>query len=502
MAIHENSRSLLFTKSIAMKRTILLVMVMTSLITASQAQKNSKKEQKLTGYAITAPQKGQTGWKEVRLVDINSGEELQTVYKTAQEIPVLNARTGDAVVKKDLASNNTSYSRTVTTTTATTIRKVVNLDAELDKASGRTVQPQKVVVVYHEGSKVSSDKPFATNSAAMAFDEKHQRLYYTPMSISQLRYIDLKSNKIYYFEDEKFGPLSGPGDVQNQITRMVIASDGNGYALTNDANHLMRFTTGKNPEITDLGALTDDASNGNYSAHSSRGYGGDLIADANGNLYLITANRNVFKFSIQDKVAKYMGTIKGLPQGYSTNGAMVEGGSKVIVCSAESTVGYFRFDLNTMEAEKVSGENVFNASDLANGNLAFEKEKKKKRELKEEKEPVVVNNPPVEQKPEVTELASRNNPVQEVMNKGIMVYPNPVTNGYFRLSFEDQEAGKYQVQLLDLSGKLLRTQDISITGKFQVEEFRLPDMVAKGNYLVKVVNELNKVSVATKLVVQ
>ena len=76
---------------------------------------------------------------------------------------------------------------------------------------------------------------------------------------------------------------------------MVIASDGNGYALTNDANHLIRFTTGKNPVITDLGALSDDASNANFSVHSRKGYGGDMIADASGNLYLLTANRNVFK---------------------------------------------------------------------------------------------------------------------------------------------------------------------------------------------------------------
>ena len=98
----------------------------------------------------------------------------------------------------------------------------------------------------------------------MAYDKKHERLYYTPMGINQLRYIDLKSNKIYYFENEPFGTVSGPGDGANQICRMVIASDGNGYALTNDANHLIRFTTGKNPVITDLGALTDDASNANF----------------------------------------------------------------------------------------------------------------------------------------------------------------------------------------------------------------------------------------------
>src|SRR5262249_1579496 len=150
------------------------------------------------------------------------------------------------------------------------------------------------------------------------------------------------------------------------------------------------FTTGKNPEITDLGGLTDDAANGKFSVHSRGGYGGDIVADASKNLYLITANRNVFKFNIDGKVASYLGTIKGLPQGFSTNGAMVEEAGKIIVCSSESTVGYFRFDLANMEnpAELVSVNGaVYNASDLANGNLAFDKEKKK-RNRKEEQEEV------------------------------------------------------------------------------------------------------------------
>src|SRR4030095_12531389 len=98
-----------------------------------------------------------------------------------------------------------------------------------------------IVIVRVDGmrmTKTQTDKPFATNSAAAAYDKKHERLYYTPMGINQLRYIDLKSNKIYYFENESFGTVSGPGDGANQICRMVIASDGNGYALTNDGNHL------------------------------------------------------------------------------------------------------------------------------------------------------------------------------------------------------------------------------------------------------------------------
>jgi hypothetical protein len=342
---------------------------------------------------------------------------------------------------------------------------------------------------------VQTDKPFATNSAALAYDKKHDRLYYTPMGINQLRYIDIKSGKIYYFEDEPFGMVKGSHDVTNQITRMVIASDGNGYAITNDAEHLIRFTTGKKPTITDLGTIADDVSNGKNSVHSRSGYGGDVVADASGNLYLITANRNVFKINIESKVAKYLGAIKGLPAGFTTNAAMVEEGSKVIVASSQSTIGYFQFDLETLQSEMVSSQgDVFNASDLANGNLAFDK-KKKKEEPKET---------PEETKSTVTEdVAAKNAPLEEtVRNNSIAVYPNPVNKGEsVKLYFADQPAGKYQVQFLDLAGKLILTQEITINTKSQVVDFILPE-VSKGSYLVKVFSQNNKVSVTNKIVIQ
>jgi hypothetical protein len=258
-------------------KTLLLIVFSITIVTHLNAQ---RAEKKVTGYAITAPQKGQTGWREVRLVNIATGEELQTIYKVTDELEPLNARTGKAVVKKDKVVEQSMQTK----------RRVVNLDQELNTSS----QPSSVriyeqdadkkmkelkltqqelelklkelninkhinhdvsintnvntntnaninrniIVVrseYHSVRQMPYDKPFATNSAAMAYDKKHERLYYTPMNINQLRYIDLKdkSPKVYYFEDEPFGAVTGMGDLNNQVTRMVIASDGNGYALSN-----------------------------------------------------------------------------------------------------------------------------------------------------------------------------------------------------------------------------------------------------------------------------
>ncbi|MDQ3278558.1 MAG: T9SS type A sorting domain-containing protein [Bacteroidota bacterium] len=418
-----------------MKRSLLLLVCMAT-VALVQAQK-----QKGTAYAITSVEKGASKWTEVRLVNVTTGEELKTIYQSAADAEVLNARTGKPIARKEG-------------------------DARV----------------------IATDKPFATNSAACAYDKKNNRLYYTPMGIPQLRYIDLKAKtpKVFYFEEEAFGVVKGSGDVASQITRMVIAADGNGYALTNDGKHLLRFTTKKKPEITDLGALTDDLTNGRHSVHGFANYGGDMIADKKGNLYLITANNGVFVINVNSMMASYVGRIKGLPRGYSTNGAIAEGNSNVIVSSSRSTEGYYRFDLNTLKSEKISGAAaVFNASDLANGSFAFE-------QSDEEEKPK-----------EALALAEPETPRKEVVTRNtISVYPNPVTTGFFKISFADQTPGRYNVQLVDAGGKVVSARNYNLVNKVQVEEFRLPQQLAAGNYLVRVVNEATKAPIVQQVVIQ
>lgn len=488
-----------------MKQKILFTIITTFFIVTVNAQ---KKNQKITAYAITAIEKGRSNWTEVRLVDIKSGEEVTSIYKSSQETPILNARTGKPIIKKENAlaqpGGDVMIMRNKDLKVAKDLlpskRELIiyadgrsvnsNLIASTDLYS--KIEKDKKVYATHSFSRVTSDKPFSTYSAACAYDKKHERLYYTPMGINQLRYIDLKSGSIHYFEDEPFGVLKDRGDVSNQITRMVIASDGNGYALTNNADHLIRFSTKKKSTITDLGSLSDDEASNSVSVHSRNGYGGDMVADESGNLYLLTANRNVFKINVDTRVATYKGTIQGLPKGFTTNGAAVESGTKIIVTSSTSTAGYYRFDLKTFQAEKVSSsETVYNASDLANANLISEKKKKNEKveELPEEYNEVMVQKEKV-----ITQVMAKANK--------IAVYPNPVTSGQVNILFNDYQAGKYEVQFMEVSGKIISTQSVIVNGKIQSKEFRLPALIAKGNYLLKVVNETNKVINVEQLVVQ
>ena len=435
-----------------------------ALVSSAQAQKQSGK---ITAYVITSPEKGGNGWSEVKLVDLLTGEAIQSVYESNSETEPLNARTKKPVVKHDAEAKIPT-------------KKTVILPLQPGDAPGT----ERKIVVYAT-SMLKTDQPFATNSAACAYDEKHERLYYTPMGINQLRYIDLTSNKIYYFEDEPLGVLSGPGDMPNQVTRMVIAADGNGYGLTNNGDHLIRFTTNKKAKITDLGALTDDASNGSFSIHSKTGYGGDMVADESGNLYLFTASRNVFKVNIESKTAKFIGTVKGLPDGFTTNGAAVEKGTTVILSSATMTKAYYRVNLKDLQATKIpAAAAVYNASDLANATLVTEKWD----DLK-----------PVD--PAQTVIA-RTVPAENVIKEKISVYPNPVSTGTVKVNFTDYAAGEYELQLVDLSGKVIRTQSLVLNSKVQVQDFAIPPAVAKGAYLLKVISSSNKVMNTEKIIVE
>lgn len=446
-----------------MKQKLTFALLLLSPAIFAQAQKSAGKT---TAYAITSQEKGSSKWTEVKLINVETGQQVKSVYESKSVTEPLNARTKQPIEKKDEAA-------------AKPVKKYITIAAD-----PKTNTPERKVMVYAT-SGLRRDAPFATSSAACAYDSKHERLYYTPMWINELRYIDLKTNTIYYFENEDFGVVTSGSGVQNQITRMVIAADGNGYALSNDASHLIRFGTNKKAVITDLGAVEDAASNGENSIHSKKGYGGDMIADDEGNLYVITANKAVFLINPTLKIATYKGVIKSLPAGFTTNGAAVEKGSSVIVSSATATDAYYRFDLNTLQAEKVSGaETVFNASDLANANLAS---------LKKSKDGPVVNSD--------SKLIVADEDKAGTGSPKMIIYPNPVTTSNVRLDLSGHTAGNYELRLFDLNGKAISSKTVNITGKQQTVSFRLPLQIAKGTYILKMVAENGNVLNTEKLIV-
>ncbi len=323
--------------------------------------------------------------------------------------------------------------------------------------------------------------PFNSGVAAMAYDKRHSRIYYTPMFIDQLRYIDLKTMKIYYITDQAFTSL---GNMHNQegkiITRMVIAPDGYGYAISNDASTFVRFTTGRKTEITHLGGLVDDPSNGNISIQNRcSSWGGDALADDDGHLYIVSARNSVFKVDIENATAKLIGHISGLPADFTSNGAAVTNEGTILVSSAVHAGSWFEVDPSSWTAKAFAAPGtVYKSSDLANSNYLQTK-------------PKYVND----------EIVTRRAP-ENPMNDKLMIYPNPVSNNQFTLQFGKVTTGNYNLELTDVMGRLIMQRIISVQAEDQVETISLQPSMARGIYLIKVIDQQKKETLSQKLVVQ
>jgi hypothetical protein len=385
-----------------------------------------------TAYAITSSEKGNFNWTDVKQIDFATGNVTRSVFDAKQtNFTVFSARTG-----------------------------------------------KEIKTFVQNGVTTNVNTPVASLAAACAFDKRHNRLYYAPLFMNQLRYIDLdeKEPKMYYFDNETFTPVFDLNNEANHITRMVIAADGDGYALSNDANHLLRFTTGRKAVISDLGALKDDEKNGEKSIHSkASSWGGDMIADAAGNLYVISAFRQVYKVNIQSKVATWLTEIKGLPTTFTTNGAVVDSEGFLIVSSANTAEGYYKVDMSTWTGTRIDIKGtVFNASDLANGNLAF---------------PNDIPSIP---------LINR----AFIRNEKFALYPNPVISNQVYVSFNVKEAGRYTIQLLDLTGKVISQKIAVIDNGVQVVPVSVKAGLAKGAYMMQVLSNSKNPVFTDKLMVE
>jgi hypothetical protein len=360
---------------------------------------------------------------------------------------------------------------------------------QVDLSTGKMVndvfQREKTAFVMKDAdSKTQSAAhrtPTETMVAAAAYDKNQNKLFFTPMRVGELRWLDLNANgneqKYYTVTSTLLNSNEALNDEANHFTRMVIAADGNGYALNNDGSRLVKFTTGKKVTITDLGPIIDDESNKTVSIKNKcTSWGGDMIANK---LYIISANHYVFVLDVETRVAKQIGYITGLPAAFSTNGAAVDKDGNVVVASANTFAGYYKFSLKDFVATFVEGSDmVYNASDLANGNLLYQKEVDAARTFADFK------------------------PVIPVLTNEAHIFPNPVTNSEFKIYFEGQQAGKYNVAITDLSGKPVMNRIVTVTSKTQVEPVQLNRAFAKGMYMVKVTDANNKFIFTERIVVQ
>lgn len=349
---------------------------------------------------------------------------------------------------------------------------------EAEKTPFKITNPEKTPVA---AKGVDKPNPTGLGVAACALDTRHNRLYFATMHFSDIRYLDLsapgasfttiKSKILPDVPNQEYQPE------ENHLTRMVIAADGFGYALSNDFNHLIRFNTSTNSEVVDLENIVDGENNKGISIHNKcTSWGGDMVADAFGNLVIVSAAHQVFFVDINTRIASLKGEITGLPQNFTTNGAAVDDDGDLVVSSANVFEGLFKVNAKTLAAVKISGnEPAFNASDLANGNLLRQKE--------------------------ADEIARYAITRPVTMAADAKLFPNPVKGAEFNVLFENQPAGRYTIILTDMAGQALQTKTVTVFKSGQVENVRINRKNAGGLYLVKVLNEDRKLSFSEKLIV-
>jgi hypothetical protein len=315
--------------------------------------------------------------------------------------------------------------------------------------------------------------------AAAAFDVQTNQLFYATMHTGQLRWINLNNQSgqlNVYTLQQQFVSSSDITDESINVTRMCIGADGNGYALTNDGNHLYRFTTGNKPVVTDLGNLVDADGNAGLSIHNKcSSWGGDMLADAYGKLYVITATHSVFVVDINTRIATFLGGITGLPGTYTTNAATVDDNGNMVVASSAKSQGFYKVNLSGLAATKIPGsDTTYSISDLANGNLLLQNG---------------------------SDLGSLSKiaPASENSGSG-HIFPNPTSNPVFNVSFDGLPNGKYLIEVTDLSGKSILAKSVNVGIAGQVETVNVPGL-AVGMYLVKVSSADKQNSFTEKIVI-
>jgi hypothetical protein len=388
-------------------------------------------------YAITAVNKGGSEWVALRKIDTRSGEFSSVLLN-------MNEKSAVSFAGYKLTPPSNDHSN----------------PSNPSNTAQANVLPQALL-----GNSV----------AAIAYDKKTNRLYFTQMNLDQLRYIDLNTMQVNSTLDLYFSK-AGNYDFKTSgpISRMVIAPDDYGYTLTNDGNHLIRFSTKGTPSLTDLGALVDNPLNKENTILSPcANSGGDLVANDAGQLYLFVSTNRVFQIDIATKTATFLKAISGLPAKFATSGAAVTDNGKILISSSTYSDAFFIVDPETWEAlPSPANLDIYGSADLANSNPLMTKKNGN----------FIFNE-------------------TEKQNK-IKVFPNPLLFDEVNVQFNELPAGKYTIQMANVLGRKTIEKKVVITEPTQTELMRIPGFTAQGFYYIRILDESNNVVGIQKLVVE
>lgn len=361
-----------------------------------------------------------------------------------------------AIAGKDTQSITFSDFRTIDLVNGTSGEKIFTAESSAKVFS----QTRKGVVAEDKNSYSNSQ---SITLAALAYDSSNNNLVYMPMFSSHIYVLNPKTKEITRVENNVARVSSC--DINSHITRMTTGYNGNIYAVNNAGTQFLEISKkGGQYEVNDLGIIKDDPSNGRNSFTAMEtGFGGDMIADADNNFYVFSASGNVFKVLKKDLKAKFVGKIAGIPDNYSVNGAAVNAQGKVVIASARGGALY-EVDLTTLQARQLPGERGLHIYDLASKYF-------------------------------VNDKASAANTLAD-----LDIYPTKVDEHYINVHVNKNVKGNIQLNIFDMSGKNVMTQNLSVKNESLDEKVYLKRLVS-GAYIVNVTNESGKTIFNKKILV-
>ncbi|HMO32127.1 MAG TPA: T9SS type A sorting domain-containing protein [Lacibacter sp.] len=314
--------------------------------------------------------------------------------------------------------------------------------------------------------------------AALGYSAGTRQLFFMPIFQPELRWVDLGNPGQPRFHRLPLAVMQmpDPADPGQHITRMTIGANQMGYALSNDARHFYAFTTGAQPQLTELGPLRDAPGNGGNSLFNAcTSWGGDLVATTDGDLLLFTQRNYVYRIDPSTRLATWLGQVQGLPVNFTSNGAAADENGQVLLACSVGNHTLYRVNPLTLQAEALPGEELYNYSDMASSYLAQGK-----------------NRSFVPAAPQVSLEATTS----------IRSYPNPVINNRLLVRFDPGMAGRYHLQVLDVNGRILSQQVLQLSGSGLVTELPFDPAWSRGTYLLQVTGESGGRPYMQKIVLQ
>lgn len=339
--------------------------------------------------------------------------------------------------------------------------------------SGKAIfDVNSVPVVYSDTKKmtITEDKRTFNHAqspamATLAIDASGSELIYMPLYSSNIYALDLETKKVTLIESSVVKTTSC--DLNSHFTRMTLGADGNIYAMTNSGSQLIKIVkTGSSYQVSDLGAIKDAAKNGNNSIEIMQsGFGGDMVADANGDLYVFSASGNVFRVATQTRTAEFMGKISSLPENFSLNGAAVNAEGKVILASAKG-LGYYEVDIKTLTAKSIVSAENLHIYDLASRYL-------------------------------LNDQRSSTNTFT-----GVDLYPTFVNEGFVNVKLADKKLkGSVTVEIFNSAGITTQKQTLQVNARNTEHKIELKGLPS-GMYVVTVQDEGGNQILARKIIVK